>query len=264
MRIANCKTVYREIEESEVDHQLSEMAAQHVLSCTMCQEFYESRIRLRNMLAALGTVEAPSDFDFRVRARLANEKGKSHAAFSIRRREFGFPSLILATLTLLVGGIFAARSLWSPIISSPIAQSEPSGKEPVGSVGQNAAMGNEEVGQSSNQTNPAGPSSEAKPQTLTTKRAGRTSVASLRNSGPVASKDFSSAQAPIVKRQELLKRTETAAIFPIEASEPLRVSLDYATGISRTISLPALSFGSQQVVNRGVSPMVKASAKGVW
>ncbi len=64
-------------------------------------------------------------------------------------------------------------------------------------------------------------------------------------------------------RNDFVARSESAAVFPLEAAEPLRVSVDYATGGSRTISLPAVSFGSQQVVAQGAS-MMKTSARTVW
>jgi hypothetical protein len=65
-----------------------------------------------------------------------------------------------------------------------------------------------------------------------------------------------------IRRDQFFAKSQTSP-FSLEAAEPMRVSVDYATGGSRTISLPAVSFGSQQVVASGAS-MVKTSARTVW
>jgi hypothetical protein len=267
--MSHCKTVCREIEDSEVEQVLSEMAAQHLLSCPTCHEFHESRLKLRQLVAGVGIIEAPSDFDFRVRARLASEKGRSRSTFSISRKAFSFPSVALVTIALLIAAGFALRVLLAPTNVPTIAQQEsPKANPPIAAIEEKAPAGNQEIVKatvnSESQTKPISKPSDARLAVLVRKDPGRTAVASARNSGPMLSKDFSSGQARVVKREESVRGDETAAVFPVEASEPLKVSLDYATGISRTISLPTLSFGSQQLVNRGVSPMVKASVKGVW
>ena len=73
MKAANCVASCREIEEANVGQQLTEGATEHVRNCAKCRDFYESRLKLRQMVASLGTVEAPADFGFRVRARIATE-----------------------------------------------------------------------------------------------------------------------------------------------------------------------------------------------
>jgi hypothetical protein len=272
--MSNCKTVCREIEDSGVEQVFSEMTAQHLLSCATCHAFHESRLRLRQLVAGLGMIEAPSDFDFRVRARLASEKGRSQSTFSISRQAFGFPAAALVAIALLIGAGFALRVLLAPTNVTPLAQKEsPKANPPVAASEEKASAGNQEVAKatvnSESQTKPLSKPSDVEPRVLGRKDPRGTAAASarntsVRNNGPVASRDFSSGQARVVKREESVRGNEKAAVFPVEASEPLKVSLDYATGISRTISLPTLSFGSQQLVNTGVSPMVKASVKGVW
>ena len=52
----------------------------------------------------------------------------------------------------------------------------------------------------------------------------------------------------MIKKEEAVASLESP-IFPIEtSSQPLRLSLDYSGGVSRTISVPALSFGSERVL----------------
>lgn len=266
--MGNCKTVCREIEESEAGSHLSEVAEGHLRSCLNCHEFNDSRLKLRQMVAGLVAVKAPADFDFRLRARLANE-GKQPAPFLIRKQAFGFPSLVLATLALLVGAGLAARVLWPSAGTSSIVRSEtPSVNQPVPPFKEKPPAEKQAVVKVADripdQTSARNKPTVAKPGSFAVKGTGRTAVAMTRGKDPVATKDFSSGQAPVVKRNDSIVGNETAGIFPIEASEPMKISLDYATGISRTISLPPLSFGSQQVVSPGVSQMVKTSVKGVW
>lgn len=265
--MGNCKTVCREIEESEAGSHLSEMAEDHLRSCLNCHEFHDSRLKLRQMVAGLVAVKAPADFDFRLRARLANGEGKQPAAFLIGRQSFGFPSVVLATLALLVAAGLAARVLWPSTNSSSIVRSEtPSVNQPAPPFKQNpetqavVKVPDQIFDQPIARNKPI----VARPRSLAVTGTGRTAVAMTGSKDRVATKDFSSGQAPVVKRNDSIVGNETAAIFLIEASEPMKISLDYATGISRTISLPPLSFGSQQVVSPGVSQMVKTSAKGVW
>jgi hypothetical protein len=68
----------------------------------------------------------------------------------------------------------------------------------------------------------------------------------------------------VVRQDDVIASVETSPVFAVEtSSEPLKVSLDYETGVSRTISLPTLSFGSQRTL-AGSKSAVKTSTKGVW
>ncbi len=118
MRVAICKTVCREIEEAESGQRLSTSVTEHLGGCPECQSFYDERIKLRQLVASLETVAAPPDFDFRVRSRLANEKASAHAGFFFRNFSFGFPSIALATLVLMIGGVFALRAWNAPTNSA--------------------------------------------------------------------------------------------------------------------------------------------------
>jgi hypothetical protein len=77
-----------------------------------------------------------------------------------------------------------------------------------------------------------------------------------------ATKEFSSAAAEVVKRDELVADDEYA--FKIDGSQQsLKVSLEDGTGVYRTISVPRVSFGSQRAF--GEQPIfVKTSSNGAW
>ena len=69
-----CKAVRREIEELEAGAPASAEANEHRLACAACRGFAEERARLRQLVGSLERVSAPADFDWRLRARLAEAR----------------------------------------------------------------------------------------------------------------------------------------------------------------------------------------------
>ncbi len=264
MRVTNCKTVCLEIEEADARQHLTASAIAHLRSCAECQAFYDERLKLRQLVAGLGGVEAPPDFDFRLRARLANERPGSRSGFLFGRLSLGFPSIALGTVILLVGGAFALR-VWnaSPTRTNTVrSETQPLNSSDSRPSGATAGVKQDVAVNESSSQSARNESSEPTPKTHKQKSASAGTVASLPRKGQ-DTREFSVTPANVV-RHDAVASLEHAAIFPIEtSSQPLRVSLDYATGISRTISVPALSFGSQRVTGDG-TPLVKSSNKGDW
>lgn len=60
--------------EFEEQNSLSEAAETHLFHCKDCQKFEADQNRVWEMLGGLGQVEAPKDFNFRVKARIAEAK----------------------------------------------------------------------------------------------------------------------------------------------------------------------------------------------
>ncbi len=105
MKVIGCKTVSKEIDELESGQAPGAETQAHLQACGSCRTFYDDRQKLREMIAGLETVEAPGDFDFRLRARLANQRAERVSAFS--SFGFGLPSIALAVLALVIGvGIY--------------------------------------------------------------------------------------------------------------------------------------------------------------
>src|SRR5258707_3372722 len=69
MKWMECRATRREIDEG--GEHLSGQAWRHVASCARCLAFQNERARLRDLLTSLEPVTAPADFDFRLRARMA-------------------------------------------------------------------------------------------------------------------------------------------------------------------------------------------------
>lgn len=259
MKVVDCKVVSREIDELDRDQRPRAAILAHTENCAQCRSFYSDRVRLREMVAGLPTVDAPSDFDFRLRARLANEKAQSVSA----PRMFGLsiPSVALATIALLVGAGLSMRAIMGPAGDPPVAVNEsPRVTESVTTP--NATTSTEVNAPTVNATDNQSDTVNVALQKDKASKSGEGSGARGPNRRRKALGESDRPQ--IVKREDLLAGSDTAVMFPLEASEPLRVSVDYATGGSRTLSLPTLSFGSQQVVSRGGSPMMKTAARTVW
>jgi len=272
MRVANCKTVCREIEEADHGQRLSTSATEHLGGCRQCQTFYDERSKLRQMVASLETVAAPPDFNFRVRSRLARDNANNHVGFFFRNFSIGVPSIALATLVLMVGGVFALRTWNAQTNSATALRTETSDANPPNVVksDQGPLAGKSEPTSTETKSTATATTDEGgetpRPVSGPRKRNSlRSTVVAVRSSSRVATKEFSSTPAPVVKQEEAVASLETFPIFLIEASaQPLRVSLDYDTGVSRTISVPTLSFGSEGTLTNGGSSLVKTSAKRAW
>lgn len=72
--MSDCKVFRTEIEEAADGGALGRRAASHASSCAACGEELRERAALRGLVRGLGRVEAPPDFEFRLRARMARSK----------------------------------------------------------------------------------------------------------------------------------------------------------------------------------------------
>ncbi|MGI9167412.1 MAG: hypothetical protein ACR2G5_13725 [Pyrinomonadaceae bacterium] len=266
MKVADCVASCREIEEANVGQQLGEAVTEHVRTCAECQDFRESRLKLRQLVASLGIVEAPADFGFRVRTRIASETS-STAGFSLGSLAIGLPSIALATLVFLVAAAVVLKVWQAPTNKEAVVQREtPSVNRPVITAVQSTSAAKQEVSSSGGNhegsvANVASGGSRGKKQRSQVE----SSLAARGNNRTIATRDLSSLPAPVIKQEDAVASVETSPVFQIEApSQPLRVSLDYAKGGSRTISVPALSFGSEPVLTGEGSSMLRTSTKGVW
>lgn len=266
MRVANCKAVCREIEEADYGENLTASVMEHLTGCGQCQRFYDERRKLRQLVASLETVSAPADFDLRVRSRLANQGADARSGWSFRSFNFGVPSAALATLVLVIGGVFAFRVWNAPTPDIAVQTETPQATGPTVQPKSTKSEFNQ-TAEKQVLAEAKSDSSEAIQRDQQSKKRSqfRGAVASSRNDRRLVTKEFSSTAAPVVKKEEAIASLESSPIFPIEtSSQPLRLSLDYSGGVSRTISVPALSFGSERVLSGDGLSLVKNSPKGAW
>ncbi|HXL81938.1 MAG TPA: hypothetical protein VN951_13765 [Pyrinomonadaceae bacterium] len=267
MNKTDCRNVRRELEEAATGELLSTPVREHLTSCASCAKFGDEQQELRNMVASVGTVEAPADFDFKLRARLASSRSARRDLLS--GYGFGNRSVAFATLVLLLGFAVIVMNVRSrSTASAPAAQANGPASE---SNSKTAPLGESKRSEQARQevagTTPTNPSNPTDVQTSTpvrkvTKGNGSSvpQYAVARN-GRVKATDLSATPAPV------LRPTETAmgwSVFPLGTSyQSLKVSVDDGRGSSRTISLPTVSFGSSRVLARNPTP-VNAALRDSW
>lgn len=266
MRNINCRNVRREIEETAPGGLLSSPANDHVTKCVACETLAREHAKLQQIVSSLGTVEAPGDFDFRLRARLVGEKpgsARSFAPFGIGGLSFGVRSGAVAAMLLFVAAAFAVVTLRSNSDNSISVQKEKQ-STPIAVVKTTApdATLNPDTDQA--QVAVAGVKSPSADPLA--KRQGGSRRTGLVSTGPInrmVALDSASTGAPVLKRGQLVETFPTSAFSIDAAYQSLKVSVDNGRGTSRTISLPTVSFGSKQSLSQSSPPLV-AAAREAW
>jgi hypothetical protein len=266
MRNMNCRNIRREIEEAAPGKWLSSDVRNHVLSCVACETLLREQTKLRELVSSLGTVEAPGDFDFRLRARLAEEKRAVAQPLGFGSFSFGLRSAAVATVLLLIGVAFifvSFRSSSNTPLTAGAAKTGPDQKvsTPVLPKETVATTGPGVVGGS--QAEKRDVKSLDRPALKRRNGLTQTELASRRDSNSQTTRDLSSTPAEVLRRDQIAGVYPTSA-FPIDAGyQSLKVSVDNGRGTSRTISLPTVSFGSERSLSQSASPLM-ASARGAW
>ena len=230
MRKNNCEVVRRELDELILGQACSTSATQHLRECASCREFHEQQTKLRQIVGSLGTVEAPADFDFRLRARLAQSNGSS-VYWPFARRGLAVAATVLV---FVMGAIVVRNVMKQPVAVDNLAQKPQ--VQPPAKVDEVTAPVKEEkkpqevvAGITGDEPNIR---KELRPRGEYKKR-------------PMASADFSNTGAEVINGAEPVG---VSAAFPIDASvQSFKVSLDDGRGNARTISVPTISFGSQRI-----------------
>jgi hypothetical protein len=271
MRRIDCENIRREVEAAAPSDLLSSTANEHLKTCKECGTFRDEEWKLRKLVASLGTVNAPGDFEFRLRARLAGEKRGPSQSFSIGRFSFGFRSAAFATVLLMVGAVLLFIGLRTPSDNSQVARETTPAS--IGAEAQNLRNSGAKnagtdlpVGPQANQPVDARLSlNDSSGQHRSRSRLGLRSweLASARDAERLRTRDLASTPATVFRSTNPGAEPLSNA-FPIGASyQSLKVSLDDGRGSSRTISLPSISFGSQRALAQGATPVL-ATARGSW
>lgn len=266
MNRIDCSHVRREIEEAVNAEILAAPARDHLRSCAACSSFGKEQQQLKEMVASLGGVEAPADFNFRLQARLAASRSSRFSRRgSFSGNGFGMRSVAFASLVLLLGFVVVLMNMRSPGNESvPVAQAPAAdtGAKPAqirqaeGTTGANsdvvATALNKDVvpalvQEGNRVTNPIRRSNSSVPQFVA-------------RTGRVKATDLSASAAPVLRPQTELG----SSMFPLGTSyQSLKVSVDDGRGSSRTISLPTVSFGSSRVLARNPAPTM-ISTRDSW
>ncbi len=267
MRNINCRNARREIEEAAPGELLSSGVKNHMLSCAVCEKLFREQTKLRALVSSLGTVEAPGDFDFRLRARLAVEKHGVAGSFARGYFSFGFRSAVVATILLLVGSalMFVSFKLRSdrPVGVATITPNSGAASR-IDSKKAVSIPASEVAGQVEKQPVVVDASVGSPGKSVLKHNSGlKQTVAVLGGINRPKSRDSSSTPAEVLRRDQLAEAYQTGG-FPIDAGyQSLKVSVDDGRGTLRTISLPTVSFGSQRAFSQSTSPFI-ASVRDSW
>ena len=255
MRKINCNTIRRELDELDLNENCSAPASLHLRECAECLEFYQSRTKLRRLVGSLEMVGAPADFDFRLRARLANQKARAgYGAFA--GWSLGVRASVMAGLILVIGTLVLVNHRRNPPSNVLVGEQKTATTEPAPQIETKTA-----VATAAKTKVPVTVPSGHENMKVS---AGNNFVAKFRAKRAIVAKDFSSLSASRVRREESSTSTSVPTVFPIDTSyQSLRVSLDDGTGTWRTISLPTVSFGSQRILAKG-SLSNQPAPKGIW
>jgi hypothetical protein len=267
MRNMNCRNIKREIEEAGSTDFLSAAALSHLEECAACQTLSRQQTNLQTILSSLDTVDAPGDFAFRLRARLAGEKRMGALSLPFGNFSLGLRSTAVAAILLLLGSAVLFVALKSNP-NTPLAGGDMVAPKPVAPeravVNPVSSPGSNEIAKGSTGSEPKLLNENQLAGRRTSKEPGmRREVATNRSGDRVGTRDESLKGAQFLTRDQLAGTYPTAA-FPINASyQSLKLSVDDSRGTSRTISLPSVSFGSQQTLSQTASPLL-ASARDTW
>jgi hypothetical protein len=268
--MSDCKVYRREIVEG-FDGEMSRGARAHAEGCRACADELRGRESLRSLVRGLGKVEAPSDFEFRLRARIA-ASGATGRRAPLRglRLVYAFAPVAAAACFLVVSTALYLRqaSRPSPAESPSVAVAEPARNaadgqtvlKPADKIDEAVQTGVVAVNiESGTATPPARPlvhrQRVASRQTreVAAKLEGRPAMPQ-RNTA-----DFSVTQAPVITGRGVTIALRMTA-------EPMRMILRDERGAGRVVPMRAVSFGSQELIARdSVSRQLTAAEnEGVW
>ena len=123
-----CKQTKLLIDEADRPEAIAYSARQHIASCNDCGQFLDERAKLKALLADVGRVSAPSDFDFKLKARLAEVKGRKNSRWLMPSGYLKLggatAALVIAVVAAQTSGLFSADKPAEPVVNES-AQSQP-------------------------------------------------------------------------------------------------------------------------------------------
>jgi hypothetical protein len=284
----DCKAFRTESEELATGESLSRTAQAHVNACVACRTFQAERLSLRQLIGSLEPVNAPPDFDFQLRARLAARKSAGNQAF---HRSWFAPGLraisVAAAFVLLVAGAVAFRHFQPAQLGQQVATGTSSPAktvikpQPQGDAPQQLAVAVQAQHVSEAQPAAAQPNklTAARPdeavhtkgmtERLAQAKQPRSALPAQPNRTLTTDLTFGS-NPPVLVRdrststQSLDEGDATAALLRV-SSQPFKVMLHDRQGGLRSVSLEPVVFGSQDFLGRATQrPQLATNGEGIW
>lgn len=272
-----CKAVLKEIEEMEAHASVSGEAYAHLLVCATCCAFADERTMLRQLVGSLESVTAPPDFDWRLRARLAEARSeREHRRLWHRGFAPGAQAITLAaSFALLVVAVVVYRQIKPVATAGTESPATAAGSEKAGVKATDTPSSNVNP-QDSTQAGRADPVLESKsndtPRTRVVKniKAGGTRIesASAAQSQRIFSNDFGSRAA---QEEEFTpagvqnSSAEYGSVISVAVRSPQSTRLRFEDGQGTKRTLAPIIFGGQALNERtDATRLVPASEKGIW
>jgi hypothetical protein len=270
----NCKLCRIGIEEAGADAPPGGAVGAHLADCAACRAFRAERLSLRALVAGLGRVDAPNDFEFRLRARLAAEaapQGSSGWRAYFPRAAWAAVSVCLL---IAVGVSLRPRQQTTPAVASFDSQTRPAAAAAGGNDG--AAGDGRTRGNSPNLISPDAVEevsavahvAATKPRVnyrRADKRARRQTFV------PPAALEEIAAEVGGAESVESFaehSRSVTGGMviaLPVSTEErPLQVTFKDMQGASRVVSVDPVAFGSREPNFNGARGVNAANKQGVW
>jgi hypothetical protein len=268
--MADCKAYREEIEELAGVGRLSTEARAHVNACARCRGLEEERGSLRRLVRGLEKVEAPADFEFRLRARLASSRGGGRG--NPLRPVYGFASIAVAALFLFVSASLYVRQVRQTESESARRQAATKAvaakaDAPGQGTGHGEGVGTGSAG--SDLAGVSGPERSNIPRRKAQSSARASYPTHAREAAQKVRPDVAGAQNSLtaaVKGAGVINRSPTLSIPVATSAESLRVVLRDESGASRVVPMRSVSFGSQELIAReGQGRRAPVTDKeGVW
>ena len=230
-----CNETRRQLDELTLD-ELTANSLDHLAVCADCSAFHTKQTRLRQLVASLDVVSAPADFDFKLRARIAQAEANRRGF-----RWFESPALraglvgaaILLAVTVSYIGFNRSSNVNIPTVATEV-------QSPLPSAIQQPSV---EDGRPSDTVAQAPSSLVSNRPEKPVKRYNAPQTGNKR----FATLDYSNERAPVFVSDGSTKHGE---VFPIPTNgQPFRISVEDSSGNARVITVPTVSFGSQRVMS---------------
>lgn len=269
--MSDCKAYRHEIVEAFDGGALSRGARAHAESCRACGDELRGRESLSALVRGLARVEAPADFDYRLRARMAADRpGGRRGPLRGLHLVYAFAPVAAAACFLVVStALYLRQASRTEPSSAPVAAASGPARDATVKQDEPSFAGGEVRETKRTGVGHTDVASVSTPRTV------RPSV----NRARAASKPSREVSAKLDVRAEPQRNTTIASLtsarvitgrgvpFALKTpGEPVRMILRDERGAGRVVPVRAVSFGSQELIAReSVSRQASAAEnEGVW
>jgi hypothetical protein len=266
----NCQKYRTEIEELERGAALTESARAHAAGCDSCRAFRAGDDSLRALVGGLARVEAPGDFEFRLRARIARSEGVGARPAFWRGFVPGGAWLTVAGCLVLALGVFvrfrpgqttSPQSAPAAVQTHEIARAASTPGKSVGAGvedGEVRTVAHAEslptaLVRSSNRTTRAQQSHK-----FILPHEAAEQLAGLQNGGDAT-------ETLTLDSQGMKIYVGTPIALPVSTHDrPLEALFKDTSGATRSVSVDAVTFGARDLRSRRAQARNASYTQGVW